>query len=374
MAGKGNKGGGKGGGGNDGGGDSGGDSGGINEIRGNRKANELLGTPGEDRILAGAGNDTIYADGIDPTVIGSNDFVWGEDGNDLVYGGGGDDELFGLNGDDTILGEAGNDEVIGSNGDDYLNGGADDDFLQGGLGEDDIIGGTGHDIAAFDDVGGYDDLYEGIVLTYDDVAAEYIAIYDNPNGVQETDTVSGVEEIWGTNFDDSMSGSETEMVHDRFLGLQGFDTLEGGGGDDVLFGGLDDDILTGGAGADTFVFLRRADGIVEPDVLPPDVDPADYMDAGTGDGIDVITDYELGIDTLLFLSNEVFEKSEFNFGYQAATQTSDAYTWITYKAEPDYFGPSEVRILNQNLTAETDLATLMDDIMIRTDADFVFDF
>lgn len=362
MAKKGNKGGGNGGGGNDGG-----DAGGINEIRGNKKANTLVGTSGEDRILAGAGDDTVFAgDG--------NDFVWAEDGDDLIYGQGGNDELFGLNGNDEIYGGVGKDEVIGSNGADYLDGGADDDFLQGGQGEDEIIGGTGHDIAAFDDVGGYGTADLGIVLTYNGMTARYEVTYDNREGTSETDTVREVEEVWGSNFDDHMAGDSDVILADRFFGLQGFDTLDGGAGADVLFGGLDDDVLTGGAGGDTFVFLRRADGIVVPDNYEDLTDPPPleaYEDAGTGDGIDIITDFQEA-DTLLFLSNENFTLEDFDFGYVDATETETetAYTWITYKAEPDFFGPSEVRILNQNLSE----ADLSNNIVIQVDADFAFDF
>ena len=52
-------------------------------------------------------------------------------------------------------------------------------------------------------------------------------------------------------------------------GLAGDDKLDGGGGDDVIDGGTGDDVLTGGAGSDIFVFA-------------------------TGDGKDVITDFEAG--------------------------------------------------------------------------------
>lgn len=373
MAKKGNNGGGKGGGGGDNGGD-----GGINEIRGNRKDNTLLGTFGDDRILAGAGDDIIYADGDIESDVGGNDFVWAEDGDDLVFGEAGNDELFGLNGNDTIFGGSGQDEVIGGNGADSLDGGAGDDFLQGGLGMDMIIGGTGHDIAAYDDVGGYGDPDHGIVLTSNGVSGSYSVTYDNSSGTSDIDTVEEVEEVWGSNFDDQMTGSSdgTKMIADRFFGLQGADTIDGGAGADVLFGGLDDDVLTGGSGADTFVFLRRADGIVKPDNYeeltdPPPLDA--YEDAGTGDGIDIITDFqddEFTKDKLLFLSNEHFSIEDFHFGYVDATETEDAYTWITYKAEPDLLGPSEVRILNQNLSKED----LVDNIVIQIDADFAFEF
>lgn len=96
-----------------------------------------------------------------------------------------------------------------------------------------------------------------------------------------------------------------------------------------------------------------------------------YEDVGKGNGINIITDFDKEADTLLFLSNELFSKDGFNFGFVAATsmEAEDGYTWITYKAEPDFFGPSEVRILNQELSKEALLA----DIVIQIDADLAFD-
>lgn len=61
---------------------------------------------------------------------------------------------------------------------------------------------------------------------------------------------------------------------DRLAGGKGDDRLDGGRGDDVLRGGMGEDILTGGAGADQFIFRAAHEGV------------------------DTITDFELGIDTL----------------------------------------------------------------------------
>jgi len=65
---------------------------------------------------------------------------------------------------------------------------------------------------------------------------------------------------------------------DTLEGLSGDDTLRGDAGDDLLDGGQGDDIYTGGSGADQFVFAEGA-------------------------GIDVITDFEVGIDQILLGSS-----------------------------------------------------------------------
>lgn len=61
---------------------------------------------------------------------------------------------------------------------------------------------------------------------------------------------------------------------DIVRGLSGNDILRGGAGDDLLDGGLGDDILTGGSGRDKFVL-------------------------NAGEGVDTITDFEVGVDQIV---------------------------------------------------------------------------
>jgi Ca2+-binding RTX toxin-like protein len=63
-------------------------------------------------------------------------------------------------------------------------------------------------------------------------------------------------------------------------GLGGFDYLLGGDGADTLTGGFGWDLLTGGAGADRFVYETGGQG-------------------GTGE---VITDFQVGIDKIAFVT------------------------------------------------------------------------
>lgn len=340
MAGKGKKGGG-GSGGNDGGGNGGGGG------KGKIKNLELIGTGDDDFLFAGAGND-------------------------LLQGLGGNDRLFGLEGDDTLKGGAGHDDLEGGLGDDLLEGGDGNDFLTGNLGADTLDGGESlHDIAAFDNLGGAGGNDLGIELTGGDTAGRYDAQYAIAPGNEESDILLNIEEVWGSNFDDVMSGSQIDSFSDRFFGLQGFDTLDGGAGDDLLFGGLDNDVLTGGTGADTFVFLRRADGIVAPEGTTETSDPplSAYDDSGYGDGIDTITDFTDDVDSLLFLSNEDYDIDDLTITFVAATADSDSYTRIHYKAEADpLFGPSEVRLMGQDLSN----GQLLDDISFQISASYDF--
>ena len=71
---------------------------------------------------------------------------------------------------------------------------------------------------------------------------------------------------------------------DILRGDDGDNVLKGGEGDDELNGRDGNDTLTGGLGADTFVFVNRED----------DAD------------LDVVTDFELGIDLLDFSDNANF--------------------------------------------------------------------
>jgi len=223
-------------GGNGGGGAPGGGDGGTNQINGGRKDDVLHGTPGDDAILGKDGNDTLY----------------GEAGNDFLSGG---------TGGDTLHGGEGSDRLFGNSGDDHLFGGDGDDELQGGSGRDTIDGGKGIDVAYYMEV---PEQAGGSGIT---VAGTY------NSGTQSTDytvmvpegpeSVTGVEIIIGSNYNDQMTGGAGA---DTFAGAYGADTLEGGGGDDFLAGGGD---------ADRFVF-----------------------DDGWGN--DTITDFEDGLDLLDF--------------------------------------------------------------------------
>ncbi len=79
---------------------------------------------------------------------------------------------------------------------------------------------------------------------------------DNVNGAAG-DRLGGIENITGSDYDDSLTGDENANTlnggggEDTLNGGDGDDTLNGGAGEDTLNGGVGVDILSGGAGDDT---------------------------------------------------------------------------------------------------------------------------
>ena len=129
----------------------------------------------------------------------------------------------------TLAGGSGNDVLIGGVGDDILNGGNGNDLLVGGAGDDTLNGGGGIDTAS------YIDATSGVTVSLASSAPQ------NTGGAG-TDTLSGIENLIGSNFGDMLTGNS------------GDNTLSGLAGNDTLIGGKGNDILIGGAGNDTFVW------------------------------------------------------------------------------------------------------------------------
>ncbi len=169
--------------------------------------------------------------------------VRGTEGADVVTGGDEGDTLYGFGGNDTLRGGAGDDVLAGHEGNDKLYGGDGDDYLLGGPGDDLIDGGAGVDWAAYED------------------ATAGVKVDLNITGVQDTggggrDTLVGIENLYGSDFNDTLTGNAENNVlvgakgNDTLYGLAGDDTLDGGASNDILDGGDGDDWLMGGAGDD----------------------------------------------------------------------------------------------------------------------------
>src|SRR5829696_9141867 len=163
---------------------------------------------------------------------------------DTIKGLGGNDNLFGFGGDDQLFGGEGNDILGGGLGADSLFGGEGNDSLAGLLGADSLDGGAGIDCVSYvGSTGGVSvNLTTGFGL----------------GGDADGDTLSGIENVVGTIFDDFLVGDE---VANGLTGLDGIDILQGQGGDDMLNGGAGSDVLDGGAGIDTVSYAGSSEGV-----------------------------------------------------------------------------------------------------------------
>ena len=158
-------------------------------------------------------------------VTGSDhaDMLIGDDGNNTLTGGAGDDLIKGGLGDDTLAGGLGHDTLVGGKGDDTLTGGEGNDMLDGcTTGKDTIDGGEGNDVlrgrsdadmltgGAGNDTAIYDESEAGVtvnlmgVLDHDDDVNT--AEVHGMGGTAHGDTLTSIENVKGTNMDDSITG------------------------------------------------------------------------------------------------------------------------------------------------------------------------
>ncbi|WP_085584946.1 retention module-containing protein [Pseudomonas sp. R25(2017)] len=166
-----------------------------------------------------------------------------QDGHTLT-GTSGDDVLVAGSGDNILNGGDGNDVLTAGSGNNELHGGAGNDLLYSGPGNDLLDGGSGIDTAS------YAHATAGVTVNLSLLGAQ------NTVGAG-TDTLTGIENLVGSNFNDTLTGDSNSNVINGGLGN---DILNGGGGDDLLIGGMGNNTLTGGPGADTFQWLKGNSG------------------------------------------------------------------------------------------------------------------
>jgi len=164
----------------------------------------IYGLGENDTIYGGDGNDTLYGDALDDSSLNGNDALYGEDGADYLVGGNGSDSLDGGDGDDILDAGAGNDIIYGSVGNDSINGGTgDSDLLTYNLLVD-----NGNN-------------FNGIVYEMENGYLEGDDFYNN---VLFTATVTGIEQVEGTVYNDVIWGdSNTNVIR----GSYGDDYLKG---------------------------------------------------------------------------------------------------------------------------------------------------
>jgi Ca2+-binding RTX toxin-like protein len=202
-------------------------------INGNSGDDIIRSSDGADHIDGGSGSDTmdysrydgelsIVLDNANPVTVLGN----GQPGDVLVdienlIGGRRDDFFAGDDSDNTFRGNGGNDYFVASSGFDHY------------------YGGTGYDMVDYSKT--------GVGLFFNAAKNGVITV----GGGIDHDTLKGIEQIIGTDFDDRILGTK---ANNEFYGGGGKDQLAGGAGGDVLSGQGGDDVLTGGKDADIFVF------------------------------------------------------------------------------------------------------------------------
>ncbi|WP_311267217.1 hypothetical protein [Sphingobium sp. WCS2017Hpa-17] len=220
-------------------------------LTGDAQANRLVGGAGNDILRGGAGRDWLIGG------AGADILDGGRDGDGVSYAGsvgavtvnlqtqtasGGDaqgDTLIsfvhaeGSDGNDVLIGSGGGNLLIGGLGNDRLEGADGDDTLRGGAGADILLGGAGVD-----------------TLDYSASAARVTVNLTTgvaTGGDAAGDSFSGIEQIVGSSFNDSLTG---DAQANRLVGGDGNDLLRGGAGNDVIIGGAGADEMHGGNGSD----------------------------------------------------------------------------------------------------------------------------
>jgi Ca2+-binding RTX toxin-like protein len=242
----------------------------------NRADNELTGNAGNDLEDGGAGNDQFHEGS---AANGSDDMDGGTGSDTCDYSGRPDAVSVALDGNDndggagegdncggvlTFFGEfegqpntqenvenvnggSGNDILTGSGEANILTGNAGNDWTDGSAGNDVMNGGDGTDWVDYQTSG----------------AGVTVNLAAGTASGAGSDTLSGQENVNGSNLNDALTGDGNANVvngrggNDQLKGNAGGDTLNGGSGNDTANGGADDDAVNGQGGNDN---LRGAGG------------------------------------------------------------------------------------------------------------------
>jgi Ca2+-binding RTX toxin-like protein len=228
-------------------------------LAGNGSANVIQGGPGNDIVVGAAGNDVLRGDAGSDTIVPGlgNDVVNGGLGTDLVdysatnhgihlnlgsglaTGEGSDDvslveRAAGSRFADIIAGDGLGNLLIGNGGNDRISGAGGDDVIAGGAGNDIVDGGSGRD-----------------TLDYRASSARVVADLSRRRATgQGTDTLTRVENLYGSRFSDRLTG---DAAANSIRGGAGNDAIFGLAGSDMLYGEAGTDALNGGVGTDRCV-------------------------------------------------------------------------------------------------------------------------
>ena len=260
-------------------------------LHGNFGADFITGGDGNDYLDGGVGDDSLFGGNDNDLFSGGAgaDVLSGGDGNDMVlYTGGptggvsvnlmsgkgsgadaeGDkldsienvyataysDNLIGSNVANTLLAGGGHDYIEGLDGNDNIDAGEGNDQVAGGAGADTIEGGSGIDALSY----------------YNSASGVYVSLASGQGqgGEAQGDVISGFENLYGSNFADSLFGDSGKNIinggggNDSIGGGHGADELLGGDGNDYFVGGTGADKINGGIGVDTASYAGSVTGVV----------------------------------------------------------------------------------------------------------------
>ena len=223
---------------------------------------------------------------VDMTLEGFEELIGGN-GSDQFTGTNADEQFIGRGGNDVIIAEGGKDKLYGGTGNDNLQGGAGRDFLHGGAGSDRLDGGSGYDTASY--AWATPEALDGSVLASNFGGVRVDLTEGVATGSHGTDTLISIENVFGSNGNDNLTGTSGKNV---LSGEDGNDFLYGLGGDDVLITGRGSDRVFADDGDDTVV-------IGTGDKLLYGGEGEDTLDFGTVNGT-VIIDFSRGEYTAEF--------------------------------------------------------------------------
>lgn len=217
---------------------------GVNTLTGNAGNDVLDALAGADTMKGGIGNDTYYVDNASDVVT-----ELASEGTDTVMST--ISYTLGTNVENLRINATGALNATGNTADNILYAGAGNNVLNG-------LGGT--DTASF--------LYASAAVTVSLASASA-----QSTGGSGSDTLTNMENLEGSNYNDTLTGNTAANV---LQGGLGNDTLNGAAGNDTLNGGAGTDTLVGGTGNDTYLLGRGygSDSITENDATAGNVDMA----------------------------------------------------------------------------------------------------
>ncbi|MDD1447496.1 FG-GAP-like repeat-containing protein, partial [Dolichospermum sp. ST_sed8] len=149
-----------------------------------------------------------------------------------------------------------NNYIIGNIASNNLNGGVGNDTLDGGLGNDTLIGGTGNNTLigglGADRLDGATGIDTAVYANASAAVTVNLALTTAQTGGEATgDVLLNIENLLGSNFNDTLSGNT---------------------GNNILDGGFGNDSLTGGTGNDTYIVDSADDIVTETSTLATEID------------------------------------------------------------------------------------------------------